>query len=77
MAGMQCSGGTERNGMKRYCGYGSPTERRKRPCEDEERDGAIKIAVPSFTGTAVFVVAVLRRWNGGRPILLLMKKKYA
>ena len=25
------------NEMKRYCGCISPTERRKRPCEDEER----------------------------------------
>ena len=29
--------------MKRYCGCNSPDERRKRPCEDEERNGAKKI----------------------------------
>lgn len=30
--------------MKRYCGCNSPDERRKRPCEDEERNSAKKRA---------------------------------
>jgi hypothetical protein len=30
------------NEMKRYCGCISPTERRKRACEDEERNSAKK-----------------------------------
>ena len=43
---------TERNGMKRYCGCISPTERRKRPCGDEERNSAKKIA--AYFQAAVF-----------------------
>jgi hypothetical protein len=35
------------NGMKLYCGCISPTERRKRPCEDEEQT-AEKIRLPIF-----------------------------
>ena len=32
--------------MKRYCGCISPTERRKRPCEDEERTaGKIQLLI--------------------------------
>ena len=34
------------NEMKRYCGCISPTERRKRPCEDEERTaGKIQLLI--------------------------------
>ena len=42
----------ERSGMKRYCGCISPTERRKRPCGDEERNSAKKIA--AYFQAAVF-----------------------
>ena len=38
--------------MKRYCGYGSPTERRKRPCGDLERRQQKKSC--SFFGAALF-----------------------
>ena len=41
--------------MKRYCGCISPTERRKRPCEDEERNSAKNIAA-SFQAAIFFVL---------------------
>ncbi|PKB18035.1 hypothetical protein CLU82_3289 [Flavobacterium sp. 5] len=41
---MQRSGGTKRNEMKLYYGYGSPTERRKRLCEDEGEEAGGKAA---------------------------------
>ena len=50
--------------MKRYCGCISPTERRKRPCEDEERNSAKNIA--AYFQAAVFFCAVKCLWNGGR-----------
>ena len=51
--------------MKRYCGCISPTERRKRPCEDEERNSAKNIA--AYFQAAVFFCAVKCLWNGGKP----------
>ena len=51
--------------MKRYCGCISPTERRKRPCEDEERNSAKNIA--AYFQAAVFFSAVKCLWNGGKP----------
>ena len=43
------------NGMKLYCGCISPTERRKRACEDEERT-AEKIRLPIFWLPYFFVL---------------------
>jgi hypothetical protein len=40
--------------MQLYYGYGSPTERRKSACEDEERNSAKKIA--ACFQAAVFIV---------------------
>lgn len=34
-SGVEWRNGTKQNGMKLYYNYGSPTERRKRVCEDE------------------------------------------
>ena len=51
--------------MKRYCGCISPTERRKRPCEDEERNSAKNIA--AYFQAAVFFCAMKCLWNGGKP----------
>ena len=50
--------------MKRYCGCISPTERRKRTCEDEER-AAEKMRLPIFW-LPYFFCAVKCLWNGGR-----------
>jgi hypothetical protein len=65
-SGMKWSGKqtNERSGMKRYCGCISPTERRKRPCGDEERNSAKKIA--AYFQAAVFFGTVKCLWNGGR-----------
>ena len=52
------------NEMKRYCGCISPTERRKWPCEDEERNSGKNIA--AYFQAAVFFCAVKCLWNGGR-----------
>ena len=56
-SGMKWSGKqtNEWNGMKRYCGCISPTERRKRPCEDEERTAQKNKAV-LFLGLPYFFV---------------------
>ena len=55
--------------MKRYCGCISPTERRKRPCEDEERNSAKNIA--AYFQAAVFFCTVKCLWNGGKPNYLI------
>ena len=52
------------NEMKLYCGCISPTERRKRPCENEERNSGKNIA--AYFQAAVFFCAVKCLWNGGR-----------
>ena len=54
----------ERNGMKRYCGCSSPDERRKRPCEDEERNSAKKRA--AFFLSCPFILCCevpVERWK--------------
>jgi hypothetical protein len=53
------------NGMKLYSGCISPTERRKRACEDEERT-AEKNKVAYFLA-ALFFCAVKCLWNGVPP----------
>jgi hypothetical protein len=67
---LECSGAqpAERNAMKRYCGCISPTERRKRACEDEER-AALKIRLPIFW-LPYFLWAAKCLWNGGRRLFL-------
>ena len=55
--------------MKRYCGCISPTERRKRPREDEERNSAKNIA--AYFQAAIFFSAVKCLWNGGKPKYLM------
>ncbi len=54
----------ECNEMKRYCGCISPAERRKRACEDEERNSAKKQRLIS-SGCFFSAVKCLR--NGGKP----------